>query len=232
MKKLILLLTISVMAVIPYSCNSLQKIGNYFLTEQDAISAIKEALTIGSKAGSNILGQKGAFGKESIMAAIFPPELQKVVGILQQLGLSSEIDRFVNTMGTATEQTALRSAPIFLAGIKSMTIKDAIHIVKNGNSAATDFLRNSIGDTLRKSVSPVMNEALNEYKLAAEWNKLVAPAKLLFGDKLNLDLGNLMSGLVTNAMFKKIEEKEIEIRTRAEARTSGLLQRVFGKDWN
>ncbi len=232
MKKLILFLSISALTIIPYSCNTLQKIGNYFLTEQDAVSAIKEALTIGSKAGSYILGQKGAFGKESIMAAIFPPELQKVVGILQQLGLSSEIDRFVNTMGTATEQTALRSAPIFLAGIKNMTVKDAIQIVKNGNSAATDFLRNSIGDTLRKSVSPVMNEALNEYKLAAEWNKLVAPAKLLMGDKLNLDLGNLMSGLITNAMFNKIAEKEMEIRTKAEARTSGLLQRVFGKDWN
>jgi hypothetical protein len=232
MKKFILVLFIASMTAIPYSCNTLQKLGSYFLTEQDAVSAIKEALTIGSQAGSYILGQKGSFGKETIMGTIFPPEMQKVLGVLQQLGLSNEVDRFVNTLGTAAEQTALKSTPIFLLGIKNMTVRDAINIVKNGNNAATDYLRNAIGDSLRNSVAPVMNDALNEYKLASEWNKLVAPVKLLTGDKLNLDLGNLMSGLLTNAMFAKIEEKEREIRTRAEARTSSLLQKVFGRDWN
>jgi hypothetical protein len=41
-----------------------------------------------------------------------------------------------------------------------------------------------------------------------------------------------MAGLVANAMFNKIQEKEIEIRSRAEARTSTLLQKVFSKDWS
>ncbi len=220
------------MIAIPYSCNTLQKLSGYFLTEQDAVSAIKEALLIGSNAGAGILGQRGAFGKETLMGTIFPPELQKALGVLQQLGLTNEVDRFVNTLGVAAEKTATRSAPIFIDGIKKLTIRDAITIVKNGNNAATDYLRNTVGDTLRKAVTPVMSEALNEYKLATEWNKLVQPVRLITGEKLNLDLGNLMSGLITNAMFTKIEEKEREIRTKAEARTSTLLQKVFGKDWN
>jgi hypothetical protein len=37
-----------------------------------------------------------------------------------------------------------------------------------------------------------------------------------------------MAGFIANAMFNKIEEKERDIRTKAEARTSTLLQRVFG----
>jgi hypothetical protein len=36
-----------------------------------------------------------------------------------------------------------------------------------------------------------------------------------------------MSGLVTNLMVNKIAEKEIEVRTKAAARTSALLQKVF-----
>jgi hypothetical protein len=33
-------------------------------------------------------------------------------------------------------------------------------------------------------------------------------------------------------MFQKIEEKEKEIRTNANARTTTLLQKVFSRDWN
>jgi hypothetical protein len=33
-------------------------------------------------------------------------------------------------------------------------------------------------------------------------------------------------------MFQKIEEKEKEIRTSADARSTNLLQKVFSKDWN
>jgi hypothetical protein len=95
-----------------------------------------------------------------------------------------------------------------------MNIKDAVGIVKSGGTAATDYLRKTIGDTLRNSIAPVMNNALNEYKLASEWNKITAPAQLFAGDKLNLNLGNLMSGLVANLMFNKIAEKEIEVRNK------------------
>ena len=54
---------------------------------------------------------------------------------------------------------------------------------------------------------------------------MVASAKLLLGDKLNL--GNLLSDLVTKMMVNKIEEKEREIRTKAQVRNTGLLQKIF-----
>jgi hypothetical protein len=73
-----------------------------------------------------------------------------------------------------------------------------------------------------------MNTALNNYGVSTQWTKLLQPVQMLLGDKLNLDLGNLMAGFIANAMFNKIEEKERDIRTKAEARTSTLLQRVFG----
>jgi hypothetical protein len=88
-----------------------------------------------------------------------------------------------------------------------------------------------MGDTLRKSISPVMHQALENYKLETEWNNLIAPVKLFAGDKLNLSLSNLISGLVANMMFNKIAEKESAIRTKAAERKSALLQKVFGKIW-
>jgi hypothetical protein len=209
------------------SCSSVKNL----LSATDAEQAIREALSIGSNFGGSLLGKKGGISKETITQSLFPEGVRDVLTTLQTLGLSSEINRFTTTLQTAAENTAEKSVPIFLSGIKRMNIS-AIGIVKNGGTAATDYLRRTIGDSLRNSIAPVMGTALDEYKLNTQWNQLTAPVKLFAGDKLNLNLGNLMAGVLSNLMFNKIAEKEMEIRSRAEARTSSLLQRVFAKQWN
>jgi hypothetical protein len=216
---------LALFVLIAPSCSTLKSL----FTAQDATAAIRELLSFGTEHGGNLLGKNGAFSKESLMQSILPKDVDKVINVLETLGLGKEVNRFTTTLSTAATKTAEKSVPIFLQGIKRMDIGDAIGIVKNGGTSATDYLRNKIGDTLRRAIAPEMNNALDEYKLAKQWNDLVAPAKLLLGDKLNLDLGNLMSGLVTNAMFNKIEEKEREIRTKAQARNTALLQKVFGQ---
>lgn len=214
-------------------CSTLQSLSN-ILSEADAASAIKEALIIGSNFGANSLGQKGSFSKDVLLSAILPQEAQKVVQTLERLGLASELNRFTNTLDNAAIDAASKSAPIFIDGISHMSIRDAIGIVKKGGTAATDYLRRTVGDTLRGAVKPIMRNALNEYKIAEEWDKLIGPAKLLLGNKLglNLNIENILSVMLTNEMFKKIEQQEVLIRTTAKERTSSTLQRVFGKDWN
>jgi hypothetical protein len=231
MKKAIAIIFTVICSVL-ISCNAVSKIGGYLLNEKDAVSAIKELLSNGTNHGTSLLGIKGAFSKENIMRAVFPPEIEKVVSTLNQLGLGNEVTRFTSTLGTCAEKTALSSAPVFLLGIKKMNIGDAIGIVKNGGTACTDYLKRTIGDSLRRAIAPGMQLVLDEYKIGRQWDDLVAPAKLFLGNKLNLDLSNLMAGLVSNMIFSKIAEKEREIRTRQEARTSSLLQNVFGKDWS
>ena len=198
----------------------------------DATGAIKELLSFGVNHGGSLLGKNGGMSKENILKSILPQELGNVMATLETLGLGSEINRFSTTLATAAEKTAEKSVPIFLGGIKNMGIKNAFNIVKNGGTACTDYLRSSIGDTLRRAIAPEMNKVLDEYKLVKQWNDITAPAKMIVGDKLNLDLGNLMSGLVANLMFKKMEEKEVEIRNNARARTTNLLQKVFGQVTN
>jgi hypothetical protein len=214
-------------------CSTLQSLSNY-LSEADAANAIKEALTIGANFGANSLGQKGSFSRDVLLNAVLPQEVQKVVQTLDRLGLAAEFNRFTNTLDNAAIDAASKSAPIFIDGIRRITIRDAIGIVKNGGTAATDYLRRTVGDSLRNAVSPVMRTALNEYSIVQQWDKLVAPAKILLGNKvaLNLDLDRILAVMLTNEMFKKIEQQEIQIRTNAQARTSSTLQRVFGKDWN
>ncbi len=216
------------------SCDSLKNAAGNFLSEFDAANAIREALLLGAQNGTATLGQKGSFSKDMLLAAVLPENLQNVVKTLDKLGMTSQLNRFSATLDNAASETVTRSAPIFVSGIKQMGIRDAIAIVKNGGTSATDYLRRTVGDSLRSSVTPIMRTALDQYKIAQEWDKLVAPVKGILGNKVQLNLGleNILAVMVTNQMFKKIEEQEVNIRTNASARTSNTLQRVFGKDWN
>jgi hypothetical protein len=76
-----------------------------------------------------------------------------------------------------------------------------------------------------------MQTALDEYKLTEQWNKIVKPLQSLTNNKINLDLANLMSGMVSEQMFRKLEEKEKQVRVQAEARTTPLLKKVFSRQW-
>jgi hypothetical protein len=227
MKKLFVPLLFAFLIPVSFSCSS-TRFGNYILNEADAAAAIRQMLEIGTRDG--VL--TGAFSKETVMATLFPESLRKTLNTLNQLGLTSEIDRFTTTLGTAAEKTATASVPIFVSGINSLTFTDAIRIIKNGGTSATDYLRTSIGDSLRRSIRPVMKNALDEYKLTEQWEKIIKPAQTLVGNKLNFDLPTLMAGLVSEKMFQKIEEKEKLVRADAAARSTTLLQKVFSRNWN
>ncbi len=225
MKKILLPFLFLVLLPLTYSCGTLRSI--YTLTETDAAAAIRQLLSIGAR-DNNLAG---AFSKETILATLFPEPVHKVLNTLNTLGLTNEIDRFTTTLSTAGEKTATASVPIFVNSINNMKLADAIRIIKNGGTSATDYLRVSAGDTLRRSVRPIMQTTLNEYKLNEQWNNIIKPVKAIAGNKLNLDLATLMAGTVSEAMFRKISEKEVQVRKDVSARTTPLLQKVFSGNY-
>jgi hypothetical protein len=174
----------------------------------------------------------GAFNKDAILASVFPESVTRAMSVLNMLGMTSEIDRFTTTLGTAAERTATASVPVFVNSINNMNFTDAISIIKNGGTSATDYLRRNTSTQLQSAIRPSMQAAINEYNLNDQWNKIIKPAQSVFGSKFNPDLASIMSMMVADAMFRKIAEKEQQVRTDAAARTTPLLQKVFSRNWN
>jgi len=223
MKKVLLPILFAFVLPVSFSCNSLK---NATLSEADAAAAIRQMLEIGVQQGV-----QGSFSKDAIMSTLFPESMRKTLTTLQTLGLLNDLDRFTTTMATASEKTAERSIPVFINTIDHMSITDALSIVKNGGTSATDYLRAHAGTQLREAIRPVMKETLDEYKLTEQWDKIMKPAQSIAGNRVNLDLPNLMAGMVSLKMFEKIEEKERDIRANQSARTTTLLKRVFSRNW-
>lgn len=226
MKKLLLPILFIILLPLSYSCGTLRSMG-YKLTETDAAAALRQMLDLGTREN-----MAGAFTKETILSTLFTESISKTLNTINQLGLTTEVDRFTTTLSTAAQKSATAAVPVFVNSINNLTFTDAIKIIKNGGTSATDFLRSSAGNNLRQSIKPVMQAALDEYKLNEQWNNIIKPVKALAGNKLNFDLATLMAGAVSEAMFRKISEKEIQVRSDASARTTALLQNVFSKNWN
>ena len=227
MKKIFIPLLFAIILPATFSCSA-GRLAGYRLNEQDAAAAIRQMLQIGTQDGK----LTGAFSKETIISTLFPGSVGKVLSTLQTLGLTNEVDRFANTFGNAAESAANNAVPVFVSGITSIKFNDAMRLIKAGGTAGTDYLKSTIGSDLRRSITPAMQSAINEYKLNDEWNKLIQPVKSITGNKLNLDLANLMAGIVAEKMFQKIAAKELEIRSNASARNTTLLQKVFSRNWD
>lgn len=217
-----------ILAIVPllFSCSA-TRFGGYRLNEKDASAAIRQMLEDGVHDDLT-----GAFSKDAVMSKIFPEPIKKALNTLQQLGLTNEVDRFTTTLSTASAKTAEQSVPIFVNAIHNMPLNDAIRIIKGGGTAATDYLRTTTGKDLRTSITPTMQNAINEYKLNDEWERLIKPVKGIAGNKLNIDLATLMAGMVSEKMFEKMEAREKQVRSEASARNTALLKKVFSRDWN
>lgn len=226
MKKIFIPLALVFVLPLLFSCSA-SRLGGYNLNEKDAATAIRQMLEAGARDGVT-----GAFSKDAVLSTLFPEPVKKALNTLQQLGLTNEVDRFTTTLSTASEKTAERSVPIFVDAINNLNVADAVRIIKSGGTAATDYLRTTTGSGLRATITPVMQTALNEYKLNDEWERIIKPVKGITGNKLNIDLASLMAGMVSQKMFQKIEEREKQVRNDAASRNTAMLKKVFSHNWN
>ena len=121
-------------------------------------------------------------------------------------------------------------SPVFINAITSMSIQDGVNIVRGGNGAATNYLRNKTTAELTNAFRPVIQGSLNKYNVATYWSQLFTFYNRLptTFNKINPDLTAYVTERALNGLFVTIAQEEDKIRTNPTARVTGLLQKVFG----
>jgi hypothetical protein len=199
------------------------------LTTEEVGEGLKEALINGISKGADLTSQVDGYFKNSEIKIPFPPDVKKVEDRLRQIGLGSEVDKFVMTLNRGAEDAAKEAKPIFVDAIKSMSITDAWGILKGENDAATQYLKKTTTAQLKTKFGPVIQSSLDKVSATKYYGDLVNTYnKIPLVQKVNPDLNSYATDLAIQGLFTMIAKEEKNIRQDPVARTTDLLKRVFG----
>jgi hypothetical protein len=197
------------------------------LSQDQMVRGLQEALGKGLQQAIARLGHDGGFLTNLNVKIPMPEKLQTVEKTLRAVKQDKLADDFVTTMNHAAEQAVPEAGTVF---------------------AATQYFQRTTQTNLYGKFYPIVQKATENTGVTAAYKNLMAKANV---GNLSQKLGSLGSVLssstsgqdsmdidayVTNkaldGLFKMVAEEEKQIRQNPVARTTDLLQKVFGAPKN
>ncbi|MGI6338583.1 MAG: DUF4197 domain-containing protein [Bacteroidales bacterium] len=221
----------------------LQTVSDQPLTEEEVISGLREALTIGSRNSADILAAENGYYLDETVKVLLPDEARIIVDNISRLpGGEQLVADVILKINRAAEDAAKDVAPIFVNSIKAMTIRDGFNILNGQDNAATEYLRSSTWNDLYSLYKPKIQKSTEKdiignistidswNALTSKWNNVAntVAGKLAGLKPVNVDLNEFLTEKALNGVFVKLEAEEMKIRKDASARVTALLKRVFG----
>lgn len=207
------------------------------LSQDQVAEGLKQALGKGVASAITNLSKPDGFLANPKVKIPMPEKLQVVEKSLRSLKQDKYADEFVTTMNRAAEAAVPEALPIFTEALKSMTIDDAKKLVSGGNDSATQFFKTKGEKQIQDKMAPIIKQATEKAGVTASYKKLVDQANAgtvgsLFSklkyDTSSLDVDKYVTQKASDGLFKMIAEEEERIRANPAARTTELLQKVFG----
>jgi hypothetical protein len=190
---------------------------------------LKQALEIGTTNGANQLSAKDGFLGNLAVKILFPPEAQKVEKTLRTIGLGSLADNVIVSINRAAEDAAKEAKPIFISAIKQMTITDATNILLGNKDAATTYFKRVTTAQLMEKFRPVIEGSLAKVGATKYWGDAANQYnKIPLVKPVSTDLSAYVAQKAIDGMFIQVAQEELKIRDNIGARSTGLLQKVFG----
>jgi hypothetical protein len=197
------------------------------LTTDEVVSGLKEALEVGTQRGTDKLSAVDGFFKDAAIKILMPPEAQKVEKTLRSVGLGKQVDNAILSMNRAAEDAAKSATPIFVNAIKQMTIQDAFGILRGGDFAATNYLKDKTTASLTEAFRPVIENSLEKVNATKYWNTVFTTYNKFSSDKVNPDLAAYVTEKALTGIFYQVGQEEQKIRKDPVARTTDILKKVF-----
>jgi Protein of unknown function (DUF4197) len=203
------------------------------ITEGEAGQGIKEALSQGLAGAVLKLNKEDGFFKDALYKILLPPDAKKVENTLRSLGFNNMVDKAILQINRGAEDAAGYAKPIFVDAIKNMSLQDAIGLVKNGDTSATHFFREKTTAQLTAAFLPVIKASLDKVDATKYYGDIVNKYNNLpvVFNKVNPDLASFVTAKATNALFELVAIEEKNIRSNIAARTTDILKKVFGQNW-
>jgi hypothetical protein len=156
--------------------------------------------------------------------------LASVQRSLRPIGLSGPLDDLELRVNRGAERAMPAARRLLENAVRSITLQDALGILRGPNDAATQYLRSRTENELIASLRPSMESSLEgagaftSLNNALQRNGLAGSAQNLRSQLIDFAVSRAL-----DAAFSLIADEERAIRSYPVRRTTSLLRRVFGR---
>lgn len=199
------------------------------LTEGDAAGGVRAALERGAAAAVDMLGRTDGFLGNPQVRIPLPKILNDAAKLLKATGQGKKVDDLVTAMNRAAESAVPQARPLLVDAIRSLSVEDALKIVRGSNTAVTEFFSGKTRTPLGAKFLPVVTKATEKVQLAERYNAVAGKAAsmgLLKGDDANVQ--QYVTTRALDGLFLMIGEEEKKIRANPLQSGSAILKKVFG----
>jgi hypothetical protein len=224
------------------------------LGDGDIAEGLKTALEVGTDSSVFKTSAVDGFYKNAALKILLPPEAGVIVDNISKVPLGSQLlENVILRINRSAEDAAKSAGPIFKNSIKSLSISDALTILRGQNpaskkksaafdsTAATAYLISTTFDQLAESFSAPINTSLDKELIGGvstneAWNELTSAynlvAPFIAKPKVNTSLGNHVTQKALDGLFLKVGEEEVKIRRNpwkwVTTTVGDILTKVFG----
>ena len=200
------------------------------LSNADAQAGLRAALKQGADTAVTRLSQTNGYWGDSQIRITLPKTLASAQKLLKPLGQSGLLDDLHLRMNRAAESAAPVARGLFVNAIQTLTINDAMAIIKGGNTAGTLYLQKKTTPALTTAFTPPMENAMQASGAVDYFDRAIKRNNLksYFQTDAKTYLGQYATGLALQGLFIFVGREETAIRRDPAKRTVQILKTVFG----
>ncbi len=198
------------------------------LTIGDADRGLREALNIGIDVIVAQLGAPGGFFDDEKIQIPLPKTLRKARKLAKPLGMAGSFDNLQERMNRGAEAAMPQARALLKTAVTSMSVEDAVGIVRGPDDSATQYLRASMEPSLAEAFTPVIRSTLDSAGALTAGKTLAARYSLgSYADKASDKLTRHVVKGALNGSFYYLAEQERNIRANPGGFASDIIRRVF-----
>ena len=199
------------------------------ISNTEAASGLKQALTDGSAAAVASLGVQNGFLNNPKVKIPLPPALQRVEGAMRIAGMRKQADDLVLAMNRAAEAAVPEAKALLVESVQKMSVQDAKGILTGGDTAATDYFKRTTQTQLTQRFLPIVKKATDQVGLSEQYNSLAGQASQLgLVKKEQSTIESYVTQKALDGLYLMIAEQEKAFRQNPVGASSDIVKRVFG----
>ena len=199
------------------------------LSEGDAAAGVRTALERGAIAAVSVLGRADGFLGNPKVRIELPGFLADAAKLLKATGQGRRVDELVTAMNRAAEAAVPEAKVLLVGAVKSMSVDDALKIVKGGETSVTQFFSTKTREPLGVKFLPIVARATERVALAKKYDAVAGKAAGMgLVKKEDANLNGYVTGKALDGLYFVIGEEEKKIRRDPVGTGSAILKKAFG----